>query len=173
MRKTFAIATVMVSLFAFAPSQAKTKTVTAKHLMFNAPFACTTLCAHNFDGLSSDVAEEAGTADPTDAAISTCGDPFPIAGYADFVVTAPKKSNALIFTITPQVDWDSYICSYPTAGKKSRVLASGANSATDCAVACIETTMIKVKPGTKYILRAYNWADVNPCAGHYKFVYVS
>lgn len=172
MRKTFIIATVIMSLFSFAPSQARMKQISKKKITFNAPVACTTLCAPHFDDITSYAAEEAGVADPTDAAISACGDPFPVAGYADFVVKAPKGANTLIFTIRPSVDWDSYICSKPGRGK-SRVLISGANSATDCAVTCVETTSIRVKPGQRYILRAYNWADPFPCPGEYKFMYVS
>lgn len=178
MRKTFVVATVIVSLFTFAPSQARTKTVTKKHIMFNAPLACAVACAHNVDDLTSDVAstdaaQEHGVTNPTGATISTCADPFPIAGYADFVVKAPKGANTLVFTIRPQGDWDSYICSYPTKGK-SKVLASGANSASaDCILTCVETTMIKVKPGTRYLLRAYNWADAVACPGEYRFLTVT
>jgi hypothetical protein len=174
MRKTFVIGTVIVSLFAFAPSHAKTRTVSKKSIVFNAPVACTTLCAHNLDGLSSEFTGFAGEADPTDTAVSTCGDPFPTGGYADHVVKAPKGANTLVFTIRPQVDWDSYICSVPAKGKKSQVLGSGANTVgADCLHGCVETISIRVRPGRSYILRAYNWSDPAPCPAQYRFLSIT
>jgi hypothetical protein len=57
----------------------------------------------------------------------------------------------MIFRATPQLDWDLVVC------RKGKNLDSSANG-----LEAPETVGFYVKPGTKYRLRAWNWADVNP-----------
>lgn len=181
MRRTLIIGTVLVALFASAPSHARTRTVSKKNILFKTQAPCLVACAHNMESNVS-IIDEAGQGNPLAGQFSPCGKPGPAGSYADVVVTVPKLVNTLVFSIFPRGDWDSYICSKPTRGA-SREVANGANSypsdippaSQDLSgpLGIKETSVIPVKPGQKYILRAYNWADNASCPGEYRFLYVS
>ena len=180
MRRLAVVAVVVVSMFSFAPSEAASKVVSKKRLLFKAN-ACGPLCAHNVSDIVGLPFLIAGEGNPAVKSVPTpCGRPAPAGSYADVVVKVPKYVNRLVFTITPKGDWDSFICSKPARGE-SRLVAQGVNSYPSSFPApseqdmkgpfgIRETSIIKVKPGQLYILRAYNWADIEPSPGEVRFL---
>jgi hypothetical protein len=181
MRKFLLAATAISMLLAFSPSQAATKTIARKNITFKAQAACLVACAHNMYGNTQAVADLAAEGNPAAEYFETCAKPGPAGSYADFVVTVPKKTNALMFSIFPNGDWDSYICTKPARGP-STIAGEGANSwpsdipptgeDLNGPLGIRETTIIAVKPGQRYILRAYNWLDTGSCTGEYRFLYM-
>lgn len=173
MRKFLLAATALSMLLAFTPSQAASKTITKKAITFRAATPCTAICAYQTGPLSDDVAATAGVGNPIGGKFDACGAPFPAGSWADVVVTAPRLANTLVFRIFPAVDWDSFICTKPARGK-SRQLATGANSVDPtCLYGCEEEVSIRVRPGTKYILRAFNFSDPYVLPADYRFLRIS
>lgn len=170
------------TLFALQPAQAKT--IKKKTVTFAWVPPCATVCSYNINlnALPSDPAD-APSADPLDLLGETangCTDPGPAGSYVDIIVTAPKGARALTLAAVPTVDWDTFICAKPKAGKTgSKLLAAGVNPAADaesaepgCILgipACPEKAVAAVKPGIKYVLRAFNYSDPLDLVGTYTF----
>jgi hypothetical protein len=108
---------------------------------------------------------------------STCADepPSPDGSWSDEHVKVPETvqigdtdqegvPTELVFTLSPQIDHDSWIC-YETPHDGKRYVATGANTTSEmCApgpIACEEQITIPVVPGEEFVLRIYNWADTN------------
>ena len=77
-------------------------------------------------------------------------DPTVAVSASDRVVKVPSTANFMIFTATPELDWDLMVC------RDGKRVASSANG-----LGVRETIGFFVKPGYSYRLRAWNWADVN------------
>jgi hypothetical protein len=90
--------------------------------------------------------------------------------YDDNILKAPKGAKVLQVTYTPDVDWDLYICKKPASGNNGPFLANEQGVATDCQVGCQATLTAKVKPGRRYVVRGYNFADPGTLTATYKFV---
>ena len=120
-----------------------------------------------------------GVIDSTDSQSAACTAPSPAGSFADVVATAPKGTNYLVFSATPTVDWDLFICAKPTRGNNGKLLAVGANPVADandptmtCAIGCYEEVHIPVVAGRKYVLRAYNWSDPDNLTAKYTFRHI-
>jgi hypothetical protein len=161
MRRVILFAVIAAGLASsFTPAHATT--VKSGRLKFNAPVPCTVTCAYWTDvanGLVPGVTFQA------------CKAPFPPNSYADKVLTAPSTADFLVLKLYPTIDWDMFLCSKPSRGNNGRQLAMGANDATgDCSVGCVETIRYRVKPGVRYVVRAYNWSDTPDVTGRYWFL---
>ena len=157
-------ATIVVVIFAaisFVMQPAASKTIKAGSMTFEAPIPCTVVCAYWLDIANGVV---------PGVKFAECPAPFPSGSYADKVLTAPSKARFLTLKLYPTADWDMFLCSKPKSGNNGRLLKEGANDvAGDCQVGCVETIKYSVKPGTKYVVRAYNWSDVPTVKGRYTF----
>ncbi len=135
-------------------------------LTYNAPTPCAALCPYWANPPSESQAERE----------ATCAEnPSTIAGsWSDVTVTVPDSveiagtsdsgvPTELVFTLSPAIDHDSWICRATPDDEGNRYIASGANTTSDrCVVGpigCEEQVTIPVVPGESVILRVYNWAD--------------
>lgn len=154
---------------------------------FTAGTPCAVACPYWLDDANTDVDGNGNE----DIFFSTCANP---AGTADAlsdipglpytegtvyqtrqVGPRPTGASVLIFEITPQVDFDSFIC-----GTNGAELAAGANILGDncdnligpqnpVPVGCKERAVISVAAGQRYNLRVYNWSDAATTGGRYCF----
>jgi len=107
----------------------------SKTLTFEAQIPCAAICSYWLDG---------------DAA--ACSAPGPEGSFADVTFVAPRGIKGVSITAEPLVDWDLFLCSM--SGKLmaySYEMAFGA-----------EEIFRQVKPGRRYIVRAYNFSDIEP-----------
>ena len=112
------------------------------------------------------------TADNQKESAFACTEPGPSQFYRDVVVTAPAGAKLLVARYKPSVDWDVWICGKPKNGDNGPMLAreSGAGSdVTVCQESCPSYVSTKVKPGVKYVLRAYNFSDYDSLKLTYVF----
>ncbi|HVL32859.1 MAG TPA: hypothetical protein VM600_04685 [Actinomycetota bacterium] len=89
-----------------------------------------------------------------------CGGQDLALSYGDKIVRAPRGSDHLVFKAYPQTDWDIVVCT--TGGKLLRWSFNGPWKT--------ETIVMRVRPGTRYVLRAYNWLDAADLRVTYAFV---
>lgn len=132
-------------LLAGLPAGAEVRTIS--HASFTYAFVppCALACTYNIDTTTT-----------------ACSDPAPDGSYADKVVVAPRGANTLIFTASPVVDWDTFICfGRAMLGRSLR----GAGEQ--------EVILANVRAGRRYILRAYNFSDVDDLPASYVFKYVA
>lgn len=155
-------AALVAMLFA-VPAQAGEVLGTPHAVTFNAPVACSVVCAY-WQG-------------PAAAGFNECTNPFPEGSYDQLTVTAPLGANLLKFEIFPVVDYDSFIC----RANNGVTLATGANQGVDncdnlfgpnnpVSIGCYEKSVTPVVPGTRYLLRVYNWSDATPTQAQYTFL---
>jgi hypothetical protein len=125
---------------------------------------------------------------------STCGTPSPTEDSVDDLdFTIPGNGtagdfNLATFLISPQVDYDSYICEIGDSenhnGIPNEILGSGANApGDDCTgvlgpndpsgVGCQEKSSIPVTQGKTYRFRVYNFSDPSPCPATITLTHVS
>ena len=156
----FVVAAIGMVLAVSVPGDART--IKSKRVTFEAPVMCTVICAYWLEGFNSDIRESG-------VKFHECRWPFPAGAYDDVVVRAPAGADLIQFTASPAVDWDIFICKYPARGGKGKTLDTGANTATECQIACPESATAGVEPGKRYVLRAYNWSDPLPLKGRYRF----
>lgn len=99
-----------------------------------------------------------------------CESDFPPGSFAE-VLTAPAPTAVGLvvgeFKISPTVDWDAFVCSYP----ERKLIAQGANllggtcrgmppvPPNTLPVGCDEYASWVATPGKRYTLLAYNWSD--------------
>jgi hypothetical protein len=101
-----------------------------------------------------------------------CTSPIVSNVYADVVVTAPKGAKILVADYKPTIDWDVFICAKPKSGNNGAMLANENASSSDptaCPTSCKSFASTKVKPGTKYVIRAYNFSDYDSLKLTYTF----
>lgn len=114
---------------------------------------------------------------------SACKDPFPPGSWVDIrtepAPTPPAgKKMLLVLEVTPQVDWDSWICAL-----NGDQLAQGANVLgqpcdnflgpdSPVPAGCKEKANTVATAGTVYILRNYNYADGADCPGKYTWQFI-
>jgi hypothetical protein len=101
-----------------------------------------------------------------------CTEPGPAQFYRDVVVTTPKGAKLLVARYKPSVDWDVWICAKPKSGNNGAMLARESGQGSDptlCQASCPSFVSTKVKPGVKYVLRAYNFSDYDPLKLTYVF----
>lgn len=134
--------------------QTKPKSVT-----FEALVPCTVVCSYWLPDPPDRIPFVAG-----DGAPYACNSPFPEGSYDQITVTAPARATLLRIDAFPVVDWDVYVCT-PSGG----LVAEGATAAVDCPYGCKESISALVKPGKKYVIRAYNWSDYEPLPAKYWF----
>ncbi len=171
MRKLFTAAILAGLVVSSAMPQANAATTrilvqTGKHAAVGT-VACTFTCPYWLDVLNDG-----------STGFQACEQPVVAAGvvsHRDTVQGTPKNAagvfaNLVVYVITPEVDWDSFICAKPTSGNNGEMLASGANNVGDpcdgllgpgdpTGMGCLERSNIPVAPGDKYVFRAYNWSD--------------
>jgi len=173
MRKVL-LALAVLSVMSFAAPSAQATVVKEKSFTAGPAVPCAVACAY-WDG-------------PSAAGFSPCEYPFPEGSYVDVVTEAAPplpsgtKFMALEISISPLVDWDSYICSTGAPGFQKQ-LAQGTNIlGQNCdspfggnqpvPLGCIETASTLVKSGQQYIIRLYNWSDPATVPGKYRFTAV-
>lgn len=110
-----------------------------------------------------------------------CTAPLVAETFTDHVLTVPSKAKSVKITYTPGIDWDVYICAKPKVGNNGRMLAFESVNASGCAdyvetinfgsIGCPSTVMSKVKPGTKIVVRGYNFADVDTLSAKLRWIY--
>ena len=103
----------------------------------------------------------------------------PAGSWADIEVTVPgsvggKTPSHIAFTLEPELDWDSFLCrKTPNAAGKYYVASDanpvGAPCPTAVIAGCLEAVTTKVSVGEVYVLRAYNWGDVEKVKATYSF----
>ena len=178
MKRTLVAAIVAAALSAF-PAHAGFKTVQTKAVRFKAVTPCFTACSYYVS-----------PHDPATAATAiafeedfhkqqsyACTNPGPAGSWRDLVLTAPKGATHLKVEATPDVDWDLVLCGKPHHGNNGKLLAwekqersPSLDEEDPCVVGCKDTLLIKVKAGTKYVLRAYSWIDPNDLVARYWFM---
>jgi hypothetical protein len=175
MRKLLILVVALAAMAAVVPANAYT-IKTGKKIYSADP--CAVACSYwGFDIPADPTKIDPMTYDPEtiiDGERFACTKPSPAGSWGDLVVTAPTGANLLKFYGTPEGDWDLFICSKPSVGNNGRLLASGANDASDpnCIMGCPESVRIPVKAGRKYVLRAYNWLDTENLTARYAFYHV-
>lgn len=191
MMKKLLLAAIGISLvLGMAPADAKrNKVLRARNVSFSA-VACTVVCPWwtNTAALPNENVDPAKY-DPTAVALADidtgCTHPSPEASYDDVRVRAPKGAKWLTFKAWPEMDWDIFVCR-PARGPGDRFVAYSANSIGPdevdptqgmneeqilcfAGVGCDESVTVKVRAGRIYILRAFNWGDVNDLPARYIF----
>lgn len=124
---------------AFAPAHAGRRD---RDLSFDAPVPCSAVCSYWLEG------------DP-----AACSAPGPEGSYADVVVQAPRRTKVMSFTAAPDLDWDLFVCS--PGGKLLAWSYEG--------LGADEEIWLRVVPGRRYVLRAYNFSDVSPLPARVAF----
>ncbi|HEX9712662.1 MAG TPA: hypothetical protein VGB52_08955 [Actinomycetota bacterium] len=157
------------------------------NLVFTAGTPCAVACPYWLDTANTDIDGNG----QEDIFFSTCRNPTgtsdmlePVPGLPwtegtvyDQVTVGPRPAGAtvLIFEISPQIDFDSFIC-----GTTGAELAAGANILGDncdnligpqnpVPVGCRERAVTNAVAGARYILRVYNWSDAATTPGRYCF----
>jgi len=185
-RKILLVALMAAVVAPMIPGQAKV--LKRKNVTFEASVPCTVVCPYwlnpeAFSAGATAFVEKAPNFDPSeddaeafadraaDVGLSVlgktdwgCDYPGPDVSWDQVKVKAPRGATLLVFEIFPETDWDSFICN-----AKGKFIASGANTVGDCDLGCSEKVAIKVKPGRRYILRAFNWSDFANLRGRYTF----
>lgn len=186
LKKLMVIILMAALAFAILPAGAR---VRARHVSFSAQ-PCTVTCPWfvNTGALPSDATKvDPATYDPLDVVLTDikmgCTSPGPEGTYDDIRVRVPRGMNWLIFDAWPVVDWDIFVCS-GKRGPGDRFHAYSANSMDpegiddeisrgegicSAGVGCAERISMRVRPGRRYILRAYNWADAEDLRARYVF----
>lgn len=115
-----------------------------------------------------------------------CEVPFPPGSYDDVLTTPaptapPGRIIILEATIYPKIDYDLFACdSAPPYTQLSQGLqdwgapCDGGPLREDdfLPLACHEDMSLPLMAGKQVILRAYNWSDVFPAPGQYRFVFI-
>ena len=143
-----------------APGPSSARTIKSGTLTFHA-LPCAAWCTYqfkNFDGLV-----------PGAPRLDACEGPGPDGAFSDVVLKAPTGARLLTTSITPDVDWDMFVCAKPARGNNGKMLGKNVNFFLDCQVACAETVTIKVNAGKSYVVRAYNAYDNLDLTGRYWF----
>jgi hypothetical protein len=150
---------------------------TTHQITFRGAVPCAALCSY------WPVGERAG--------FTPCEYPFPAGSFIDIVtepapaIPAGKTHAVLQMKIYPTLDWDSWICAVGTGvgNGTQRQLAQGAHdlgspcdnilgSNNPVATGCQEKATTPATPGTRYVLRAYNWSDPGDCPGEYTWIFI-
>jgi hypothetical protein len=175
MRKTLVLLVVAAAALGMLPAHAKTlgrKTVTmnatpcAAVCSYNIPHASNpTLFVSSFLGLNA--------GDDEKQTAYACTEPEPAGSYADVVAVAPKGAKILILNYQPSVDWDAFICAKPKSGNNGPMVAHESDATFvlggACTVNCKSEAVGKVKPGQKYVIRAYNFDSPDSLKMTYTF----
>lgn len=134
-----------------------------------APYPCSALCPYWTD---FDIQTQWDTA---------CrAEPLTVPGsYHDLGITVPAEDGGVIpklitWTVRPVVDYDIVVCH---AGPDGRANGKAAGlSVCSCDVlcthemfGCVEEDSQPVRPGERYVLRAYNWSDLFPAPAVYYY----
>lgn len=134
---------------------ADTATGPAEHV-FSAAVPCASACPYS----------------PRSVCQSSSG--APPGSWDDVDVTVPGTVEGrvpayMVVDLAPGIDRDVFICD-----TQGRFVAQGANTLTqDCSampIGCRETIAVGVQPGQQYVIRVYNWSDVQPAPGTILFV---
>jgi hypothetical protein len=100
-----------------------------------------------------------------------CTEPLSASTYKDIVVAAPRGSKLLLINYKPTIDWDVFVCAKPKSGNNGPMLASENVPTIDsCQAGCPSYVSLKVKPGVKYVIRAYNFSDYDSLKLTYAFL---
>jgi hypothetical protein len=169
MRKALIVLVAAAAALAMAPASAKTfKKATVKLSATPCAVACSYWQPH-----ASNPSVWAGSlsGNPSDGNKQdafACTNPSPAGSYADVVVTAPAGAKLLLANYRPTVDWDVFICLKPKVGNNGPMVGEEdfANTTTPNSPSYAST---KVRPGVKYVIRAYNWVDYDFLKLTYQF----
>lgn len=190
MRKFMLAALAVVAAASIVPASAKT--ISSKTLTFKAQVPCAAVCTYwlphqESPGTFAVLPWVAGTTNPVDGSALpvierdedkayakqssyACTQPSPEGSYDDYVVTAPRGSYRMKITYTPTVDWDVYICNKPKSGNNGSLVASETVPyLEECPASCESYVAATVKPGRRYVIRAYNWSDPSDLIARLKF----
>jgi hypothetical protein len=102
-----------------------------------------------------------------DNGFAPCTNDFPPGTYSEVLTPpAPAVDGILVaaFEITPEVDWDSFACTYPEReeiGRGANLLGGQCDLIIQplFPLGCREWVGWVATPGAQYTLLAYNWSD--------------
>lgn len=159
MRRSIVLFLMVVMAASATASQART--VKTQKLVFSGAVPCAVV-ACTYWHPNPDAPETAAELDNTPRG---CTDPID-GTFVDKVLKAPTGATYLKVSYQPDVDWDLFICAKPRTGSAGRFIAYEAYDAESCAdgtpigiVNCKSWVTAKVRAGTSYVIRAYNFAD--------------
>lgn len=83
--------------------------------------------------------------------------------------------TVLFWGLMPALDYDGVVCYADASGRPTgKAAGHSANEIDNCCcpislLGCSEEVAIPVKPGERYVLRAFSWADPFPCPAYFYF----
>jgi hypothetical protein len=149
---------MVVGLLAVQPTAASARTLKSGTMTFQAT-PCAIACSYNL----KDADRTGGQR------FDACEAPAPEGSFDDVILKAPTGARILTLTITPEVEWDLFLCSKPTRGNNGKLIAKNLNKFWECPAACPETFSATVSAGRSYVVRAFNVWDPADLPGRYWF----
>lgn len=184
MRKTFLLVAITAAVFTNVVPARAADDVKPANTRFVFPVAATTPCSA---ALTADVC--AYNAPASALGYRACENPFPPQSVYDVITTpapTPPAGKKMILELhaTPSVDWDTWICALLSNGSHNGgELAQGANVLGQLCdnflgpdnpvpIGCEETADAPAEAGKRYVLRAYNYFDLQDCPAIYSWLMV-
>lgn len=182
-RRAMHVCLLVLAIVPVAPAGAADVTQ-PPNKQFEFPVAGTLPCGWGLTGFGCAYNQPAST-----LGFRACENPFPEGSYLD-VVTQPApnppagKKIILDFTSFSDVDWDTWICTLLSNGSHNGgELGQGANVLGQLCdnflgpenavpIGCTEHAIAPAEAGHRYVLRAYNYFDIDNLRAIYSWIFV-
>lgn len=171
MRKILAVTVLAIAAFAIMGAPAQAAKGPDHFYSVNAPNPCAAVCPYWTD-----------TSAATQWDTSCLASPLTVPGsFHNHSITVPATDGGVIpklltWTVTPFIDYDIVICHVAADGSANGKNAGFSANQVDTPcnagvplIGCVEEISTPVSPAQKYILRGYNWSDVQPASAVYYY----